>query len=74
MSWRTYRWYELAADERDALAGGYGCGLCLDCEHLEGVGPCPRCRPDDHAEHLLATADAQLAATWTEEHDNWEAA
>jgi hypothetical protein len=26
----------------------------LDFGELEGLGPCPDCRPDAHAEHVLA--------------------
>ena len=61
MSWRTYYWNDLADDERAAIANGHGCGLCLDFGYLSGLGPCPRCRADGHAEHLLATARSRSA-------------
>jgi len=35
------------------------CWTCLDFGDLPGVGPCPDCQPDAHAEHILG----QLAAT-----------
>jgi len=58
-----------ADDEAQATADGYMCGLCLDFAHLDGLGPCPHCEPDAHLEHILATAQAQAATTWAEEHD-----
>ena len=72
MSWRTYDWDDLADDEPDAISAGLGCGLCLDFGSLPDLGPCPRCRVDEHTEHLIATAQVQLDATWAEEHDVWE--
>ena len=67
-------WIDLTVDERQALLDGYGCGICLDFRAVDGIGPCPRCNPDGHTEHLLATAQTQLDATWCEEHDAWEGA
>ena len=74
MSSRTYYWADLADDERHAIANGFGCGLCLDFGYLSGVGPCPRCKADEHAEQLLDIASAQVGATWAEEHEEWEGA
>jgi hypothetical protein len=77
MSARDDYWMALAGDERQALLDGYGCGLCLDFATVYGIGPCPRCNPDGHTEHLIATAQAQLDTTWNEEHDaelGWEGA
>ena len=48
------------AAEGDSRAG-FGCWTCLDFADLPGIGPCPDCRPDAYAEHVLACVD-RLAA------------
>jgi hypothetical protein len=32
----------------------FECASCLDFGDLPGLGPCPDCQPDAHAEHVLA--------------------
>ncbi len=74
MSWRTYYWDDLADDERHAIANGLRLravpGLRLPVRRRT----CPRCKADEHAEHLLDTARCQVGATWAEEHEEWEGA
>jgi len=31
----------------------FACWTCLDFGDLPGLGPCPDCQPDAHAEHTL---------------------
>jgi hypothetical protein len=33
---------------------GFECRTCLDFGDLPGLGPCPDCQPDAHAEYVLA--------------------
>ena len=35
------------------------CWTCLDFGDLPGLGPCPDCRPDSYAEHVLAELASQ---------------
>ena len=32
----------------------FECWTCLDFGDLPGLGPCPDCQPDAHAEHVVA--------------------
>lgn len=34
------------------------CWTCLDFGHLENLGPCPECRPDEHAEQHTRRSEA----------------
>jgi len=35
------------------------CWTCLDFGDLPGLGPCPECRPDSYAEHVLGQLASQ---------------
>jgi hypothetical protein len=41
----------------------FECWTCLDFGDLPGLGPCPDCQPDAHAEHVLGQLAAQQPTT-----------
>jgi hypothetical protein len=45
------------------------CWTCLDFGGLPGLGPCPDCRPDAHAEHVQAELAAPEPSARKEEAD-----
>jgi len=51
--------------ERVVRADVAACGVCLGFGYLPDVGPCPRCRPGEYAEYVLAwsrdVAEAEAA-------------
>lgn len=64
-----YEEHSWITDQDAAEQAGYGCGLCLDFGHLEGLGSCPACRRPEFDEHLVEVAVRLTNDTWAEEHD-----